>query len=273
MSISWIDPCRCSSATRSGSTSIDADGTVRAHGVGQLVRLAARDAGAVRARRVTRAELAQAIVDGPGPVRVAGAGHSFSAGAVTDGHAALARRASTACSTPTGDRPRPRRGRHPPERALARAARARAGDAEPRRHRRPVARGRARRPARTAPARGSRTCPARSRRRADARRRQRAHDRRRRRAARRARLARRARRDRRGHAALRARVPAASHLDQPEPLERRARRAAGARRRARPLRVLDLPARRRRAHAHATTAPRTRRTAPGRAALVRRATS
>jgi L-gulonolactone oxidase len=33
----------------------------------------------------SRAELAQVIVDGPGPVRVAGAGHSFSAGAVTDG--------------------------------------------------------------------------------------------------------------------------------------------------------------------------------------------
>jgi FAD-linked oxidoreductase len=34
---------------------------------------------------LTRSELAQAIVDGPGPVRVAGAGHSFSAGAVTGG--------------------------------------------------------------------------------------------------------------------------------------------------------------------------------------------
>src|SRR2546423_14493048 len=33
----------------------------------------------------TRAEVAAAIVDGPGPVRVAGAGHSFSAGAATDG--------------------------------------------------------------------------------------------------------------------------------------------------------------------------------------------
>src|SRR3954447_21630894 len=33
----------------------------------------------------SRGELAQAIVDGPGPVRVAGAGHSFSAGAVTAG--------------------------------------------------------------------------------------------------------------------------------------------------------------------------------------------
>jgi L-gulonolactone oxidase len=33
----------------------------------------------------TRAELAQAIVAGPGPVRVVGAGHSFNAGAVTEG--------------------------------------------------------------------------------------------------------------------------------------------------------------------------------------------
>lgn len=36
-------------------------------------------------RPLTRAELARAIADGPGPVRVAGAGHSFSAGAVTGG--------------------------------------------------------------------------------------------------------------------------------------------------------------------------------------------
>src|SRR4051794_27023511 len=33
----------------------------------------------------TRAELQRAIVDGPAPIRVAGAGHSFSAGAVTEG--------------------------------------------------------------------------------------------------------------------------------------------------------------------------------------------
>src|SRR4051794_39898109 len=33
----------------------------------------------------TRAELQRAIVDGPVPIRVAGAGHSFSAGAVTTG--------------------------------------------------------------------------------------------------------------------------------------------------------------------------------------------
>jgi len=39
---------------------------------------------AYRAPR-SRAELAAAVVDGPGPVRVAGAGHSFSAGAVTPG--------------------------------------------------------------------------------------------------------------------------------------------------------------------------------------------
>lgn len=36
-------------------------------------------------RPLTRAELAHAITEGPGPVRVVGAGHSFSAGVVTDG--------------------------------------------------------------------------------------------------------------------------------------------------------------------------------------------
>jgi FAD-linked oxidoreductase len=40
---------------------------------------------ATHVRPRSRAELAAAIVDGPGPVRVAGAGHSFTAGAVTDG--------------------------------------------------------------------------------------------------------------------------------------------------------------------------------------------
>jgi len=40
---------------------------------------------AIFARPLTRAELAHAIVKGPHPVRVAGAGHSFSAGAVTAG--------------------------------------------------------------------------------------------------------------------------------------------------------------------------------------------
>ena len=33
----------------------------------------------------SRAELQRAIVEGPAPVRVAGAGHSFSAGVVTEG--------------------------------------------------------------------------------------------------------------------------------------------------------------------------------------------
>jgi FAD-linked oxidoreductase len=42
-----------------------------------------RPAAIVRPR--SRAEVAAAVVRGPGPVRVAGAGHSFSAGAVTDG--------------------------------------------------------------------------------------------------------------------------------------------------------------------------------------------
>jgi FAD-linked oxidoreductase len=42
-----------------------------------------RPAALVRPR--SRAELAEAVVEGRGPVRVAGAGHSFSAGAVTDG--------------------------------------------------------------------------------------------------------------------------------------------------------------------------------------------
>jgi FAD-linked oxidoreductase len=40
---------------------------------------------AVLARPRSRAELRRAIADGPGPVRAAGAGHSFSAGAVTNG--------------------------------------------------------------------------------------------------------------------------------------------------------------------------------------------
>ena len=41
------------------------------------------------------------------------------------------------------------------------------------------------------------------------------------------------------------------NLDRPEPLDDGAERSPGARRRPRPLRVLDLPARERRAHAHA----------------------
>jgi L-gulonolactone oxidase len=40
---------------------------------------------AVIERPRSRAELARAVASGPGPVRVAGAGHSFSAAAVTDG--------------------------------------------------------------------------------------------------------------------------------------------------------------------------------------------
>ena len=57
---------------------------MRRRGVGQLVRFPARAAPRF-VRPLTRAELARAIAEGPGPVRVAGAGHSFSAGAVTEG--------------------------------------------------------------------------------------------------------------------------------------------------------------------------------------------
>ena len=53
--------------------------------MGQLVRLATRQPAAVRhaARRATSCE--EIVATAPGPIRVAGAGHSFSAGAVTDG--------------------------------------------------------------------------------------------------------------------------------------------------------------------------------------------
>src|SRR4051812_17159814 len=84
MSITWIAPWRWSSATRSGSTSM-----------GRTVAFAHMEwrnwSGSQRATPArfvtprTRAELAQAIVDGPPPVRVVGAGHSFSAGALTEG--------------------------------------------------------------------------------------------------------------------------------------------------------------------------------------------
>ena len=55
------------------------------------------------------------------------------------------------------------------------------------------------------------------------------------------------------------------NTDQPEPLEDVLEQPAGARRRARPLRVLDVPARGRRAHAHARPHRGRRRSAPGRA--------
>ena len=119
------------------------DGTVRGRGVGQLVRLAARHAGAVRAAALPRTSWRRRSSTAPGPIRVAGAGHSFSAGAVTDG-TLIWLDALHRVLDADAPRARPRRGGHPPESVLARAARARAGDAQPRRHRRPVARGRAR---------------------------------------------------------------------------------------------------------------------------------
>src|SRR3954468_15599101 len=84
MSISWIDPSRCSSATRSGETSIAL--TVPSPGV-EWVNWSGSQRGNPT-RFVTprsRRELAEIVATAPGPIRVAGAGHSFSAGAVTDG--------------------------------------------------------------------------------------------------------------------------------------------------------------------------------------------
>src|SRR4051812_24375416 len=84
MSINWIDPSRCSSATRSGETSITR--TVPSRGVEWVNWSGSQHA--TPARFVTprsRHELAEIVASAPGPVRVAGAGHSFSAGAVTNG--------------------------------------------------------------------------------------------------------------------------------------------------------------------------------------------
>src|SRR4051794_19463882 len=84
MSISWIDPSRWSSATRRGSTSMLRK--VPSTAVKWVNWSGSQRAAPARiATPRTRAELAQAIVDGPGPLRVAGAGHSFSAGVVTGG--------------------------------------------------------------------------------------------------------------------------------------------------------------------------------------------
>src|SRR3954447_25757351 len=84
MSISWIVPCECNSATRAGSTSIPR--TVPSPIV-EWVNWSGsqRSTPAAIERPRSRVELAQMVVDGPGTVRVTGAGHSFSAAAVTDG--------------------------------------------------------------------------------------------------------------------------------------------------------------------------------------------
>src|SRR3954447_9199250 len=84
MSISWIDPSRCSSATRSGETSITR--TVPSPGVEWVNWSGSQRAAPARfAMPRSRHELAELVAIAPGPIRVAGAGHSFSAGAVTDG--------------------------------------------------------------------------------------------------------------------------------------------------------------------------------------------
>ena len=229
-----------------------------------MVRLAARRPAAVRHARARAPSWRRRSSTGPAPVRVAGAGHSFSAGAATDGTLisldALAPRARRR----RGHRPRPRRGRHPPA-ARSRASCTRAGwrcrtSATSTPSRSPARSP----PARTAPARASRTCPARSTSveliLADGS--ERTLDGRRRAPARRARL----RSARSGSiAAVTIRcVPAfrLRNIDRPEPLDEVLDDAPGARRRPRPLRVLDVPARRPRAHAHARAHRATRRGAP-----------
>ena len=236
-----------------------ADGTVRGAWSGSIgpAPSAATPARFVQPR--TRAELAQAIVDGPGPVRVAGAGHSFSAGAVTEGtlisldaldrvldaDAATGSSASRPASACTRSRAScTRAGWRCRTSATSTPSRSRARSP----------------PARTAPARGFPNLSGQveavelvladgSERTIDDGDELRA-----------ARVSLGALgRDRRGHAALRARVPAAQHRPAGAARATSSTQPAGARRRARPLRVLDLPARGRRAHAHARRAPTTRR--------------
>src|SRR6478735_2907775 len=83
-SISWIVPSRCSSATRSASMSITR--TVPSADMEWV-----NWSGSQRAqpRRFvmprSREELRHAITAGPAPIRVAGAGHSFSGGVPTEG--------------------------------------------------------------------------------------------------------------------------------------------------------------------------------------------
>src|SRR4051812_21685168 len=82
--MSWIVPSRWSSATRSGSISMRR--TVASAGMEWVNWSGSQRARPQRfVRPTSRAELAQAIIDGPAPVRVAGAGHSFTAGVVTEG--------------------------------------------------------------------------------------------------------------------------------------------------------------------------------------------
>ena len=257
-------PRRCSSATRSGSTSIT--WTVPSAAMEWVNWSGSQRAqpGALRACRARAPSSRRRSSTGPAPVRVAGAGHSFSAGAVTEGtlisldalDRVLDADAATGLVRVEAGIRLQALSRELHARGLAMPnlgdidAQSLAGALSTGTHgtgtRLPNLSGQVEAVELVLADGSERTIE------------------RRRRAARRARLARRARRDRRGHAALRAGVPAA----QPRPAgaaRGRAEHAAGARRRPRPLRVLDLPARGRRAHAHARAAPRTRRPAPGRA--------
>ncbi len=100
------------------------------------------------------------IVEGPAPVRVAGAGHSFSGGVATEGTLISLDHLARVLDADAATRPRPRRGRHPPA-GSSRASCTRAGWRCPTSATSTPSRSPARSPpARTAPARASRTSPA-----------------------------------------------------------------------------------------------------------------
>src|SRR4051812_33630724 len=83
-SISWIVPSRCSSATRSASMSITR--TVPSADMEWVNWSGSQRAQPQRfVMPRSREELSHAITDGPAPIRVAGAGHSFSGGVPTEG--------------------------------------------------------------------------------------------------------------------------------------------------------------------------------------------
>ena len=178
----------------------------------------------------TRAELAQAIVDGPGPVRVRGAGHSFNGGTMTEGTLiSLDALTRVLDADPATGRVRVEGGIR--LHALSRELHARGlamenlGDIDAQSVAGAISTGThgtgLKLPDHLRPDRGGRAGPGR---------RHRDDHHRRRRAARRARLGRRARRRRRGHAALRAGVPDAQHRP-PGAARGRPRRASSTARR------------------------------------------
>ena len=258
-------PARWSSATRSGSTSIARTVPSAEHGVGQLVRLAARAARAASCAPRSRAELRTRDRRRARRRCASRARGTRSAPARSPTGRCSASTSSPACSTPT------RRAGSSASRPASACRRSRASCTRAGWRCRTSATSTPSRwparspPARTAPARASRTSPGRSRASSSS-----------------------------SPTAASGRSTAATccaprgsslgalgviaavtircvpafrlrNTDQPEPLEDVLDSAPGARRRPRPLRVLDVPARRRRAHPHARPHRGRRRRRPGRA--------